>query len=192
MNMLDTLRKQKGLTLVELLVVLAIITLLAVAIGAAYDPSRSRAQTLIQVMSELGNGNIRLKNDTGCYVNKPHALYSQDAAGDPSNNYCQRNFGNNWVGPYVTRFPVNTDGNATLDKVSADVVIEFQRELGGTGRRYFVRASNVPNDVIRQALQECNGRPNETATFDDSKCKATLGTGSSEVGTFDMLYDETR
>lgn len=185
---------QSGFSLIELLVALVIITILATAISGAFDGSHSRAQTLVQQMAELGNANVRLKNDTGCYVNMPQALYDPTSASSTSNNYCGRSFGKVWNGPYVNRFTPDSNGGAKIDKVSAEAVLTFGREDNAAtgGKRYFIHAANVPNDIVKQAMQACNDTDDMSATFDQHKCRAQAGTGTTEVGTFDMMYDETR
>lgn len=195
MNRKITSNRQAGFTLIELLVGLALLTLLALAVSGAFDGSRSRAQSMIANMTEVSNGNVRVKNDTGCYVNRPSALYNQTDATTSNFNYCGRDFTSTWNGPYVSRFSVDADGKAKLDKIGAQVVVSFEREnggFGGTGKRYFVRAANVPNDIIKQAMLACNDSDNMGATFDNNRCRGELGNGATEVGTFDMLYDETR
>lgn len=184
---------QAGFSLIELLVALVIITILATAITGAFDGSHSRAQTLVGQMAELGNANVRLKNDTGCYVNMPQALYDATSASSTSNNYCGRSFGKVWNGPYVNRFTPDSAGSAKIDKVSAEAALAFGREDNSSGgKRYFVHATNVPNDIIKQAMQACNDTDDMSATFDQHKCRAQVGSGTTEVGDFDMMYDETR
>lgn len=189
-------KKNRGFSLLELLVALALLALLAAAIAISFNGARSKAQVLLATMSELGGANIRLKTDTGCYVNRPEALYSQAAAATAANNYCNRNFSQTWSGPYVSRFIVDTNGDARMDKVSSDVLISFGLQTGGIGRRYFTRSENVPTDVLREALQECNGGIDETAmsgnnAFNTYKCRIDLPSGA-QVGALEMLYDETR
>lgn len=182
---------QGGFSLMELLVALVIITILATAISGAFDGSRSRAQSLVGQMSELGNANVRLKNDTGCYINMPQALYDPVSAAAPANNYCARTFGKVWNGPYVNRFTPDSTGGAKVDKVSAEGVVTYGREDSSTGgKRYFTHAANIPVDIIKQAMQACNDTDDMAATFDAHKCRADVASG--EVGTFDMMYDETR
>lgn len=187
---------QKGATLIELLIALAILVLMAVAISTSYDGSRARAQAMISMSSDLGSAFIRAKTDTGCYLNKPAALYDRDLGISSSNNFCGRDFTKTWNGPYVSRFPTDNDGNVVHDKVGADVVMTVARKQEGSlGWRYFVEVKNVPNDVLKQALIECNGTDNydtQQINFNRYKCMAEIGANGSETGTFKMLFDETR
>jgi prepilin-type N-terminal cleavage/methylation domain-containing protein len=186
------LKQQSGFTLIEIVIALALITVMAALVTMAFDGSRSRAQALIASMSEIGSGNVRLKNDTGCYVNMPFALYDPTAANTPSNNYCGETFNSTWNGPYVTRFTATSSGGAEDAKVSAGVDLIFGQESGGIGSRYFVRAENVPADIIKQAMIACNDSQDLSVTFDNYKCRASVSGGGNNTGTFDMLYDETR
>lgn len=187
---------QRGFSLIELLVGLALLTLLAVAISGAFDGSRSRAQSLLSMMSELGSAQARQKNDTGCYVNIPTALFNKTDGIAQANNYCNRAQTNTWNGPYVSRFTEDGSKNIKADKVAEGVVVSFGRETGGIGKRYYIRATNVPADVARQFLQECNNGINESTmqasgAFDTFKCRAS-GLGTGETATVDMIFDETR
>lgn len=188
---------QGGFSLIELLVGLALLTLLAVAISGAFDGSRSRAQALLSMMSELGSAQAREKNDTGCYLNKPLALFDATTGKDPANNYCARSQANTWNGPYVTRFTADNGGNVVADKVAEGVVVSFPApEAGGMGKRYFITATGVPEDIARQTLQECNNKVDLAtmqvpAAFNTYKCRS-VGIGNGPLAQIDMIYDETR
>ena len=187
--------QQSGFTLVEILIALALITLLAVGISLSFDGSRSRAEALISNMSELGAANVRLKNDMGCYVSHPVGLETATGAG--SYNYCGiTGTPTTWNGPYVGAFATDTTQTLVeLDKVAQGVTIDFSQPTGvsgpyGTGgTNYAVFADKVPNDIVTQALQECNGNSNVGTNFSGAKCDGTLGTGT---GTFTLMYDQTR
>lgn len=182
---------QAGFTLIELLVGLAILTLLAVTVSGAFDGSRSRAQALISAMAEVGNANVRLKNDTGCYVNRPDALTTAAIGKVATSNYCNRDFTKTWNGPYLNKLAINaTNGNVKMDNISSDTEVSMLQENGGAGKRYFSHAINLPADVVKRALQECNSDVVESVAateFDTKKCR-----GDSATGVFDMVYDETR
>jgi prepilin-type N-terminal cleavage/methylation domain-containing protein len=183
---------QSGFTLVEILIALALITLLAVGISLSFDGSRSRAEALISSMSELGAANVRLKNDMGCYVNHPIGLVTAADAG--SNNYCGiSGTPTTWNGPYIGAFAGGTGGTVALNKVAQGVLIDFTSPTGlasgpyGTnGTNYAVTATAVPADIVTQALQECNGGPAATG-FLNAKCDGDAATGS-----FSLMYDQTR
>jgi prepilin-type N-terminal cleavage/methylation domain-containing protein len=186
-------QRNRGFTLIELLVGLAILSVLALLAGNAFDGARSKAQAMLGLMRQVGDANIMLKNDTGCYVNRADALFNAEAANTASYNYCGRSFGKAWSRPYLGRQEFNsTTGAIRAEKVGSGVEVSLRRENGGLGRIYFIRAENVPNDVIRQALIECLGDDEGNPSFPANKCRAQLGSGTSEVGTFDMIYDETR
>lgn len=190
-----SLKTQSGFSLIELLVGLALLTLLAVAISGAFDGSRSRAQSLLSMMSELGSAQARQKNDTGCYVKVPTALFNKADGIASAKNFCNRVQTNTWNGPYLTRFTSEND-KVVADKVAEGVLVTFGREDAGIGKRYFVSAEKVPADVARQFLQECNNKVDETSmqastAFDSFKCRAN-GLGSAETATVEMIFDETR
>jgi prepilin-type N-terminal cleavage/methylation domain-containing protein len=194
LNRRTALHNQGGFSLIELLVGLALLTLLAVAISGAFDGSRSRAQSLLSMMSELGSAQARQKNDTGCYVNRPDALYDGSQGQAAASNYCSRTQTKTWNGPYVSRFTADASGQVVADKVAEGVLVSFQKEDGGMGTRYFIRAATVPVDVARQFLQECNNAATEltgTSAFATNKCRLQTAISGPTVGV-EMLYDETR
>lgn len=184
--------RQSGFTLVEILIALALITLLAVGISLSFDGSRSRAEALISNMSELGAANVRLKNDMGCYVSAPIGLVT--AADAVANNYCNMATGETWNGPYVGAFAGGAGGTVALNKVAQGVLISFTKPsglasgpYGPGGTNYAVTATLVPPDIVTQALQECNGATTPNTLFANAKCD-----GDPTTGTFSLMYDQTR
>lgn len=189
-------RAQAGFTLIEILVALVLITLLAAGIALSFDGARSRAQTLINTMSELASANVRLKNDTGCYADAPALLFDSTLAATAGANFCGKNLSATWNGPYVAPFTLQGTGVTALvdlDKVADGAALDFARvsaaggAWGTTGRKYIVAATGLPEDIVKAALMECNGSANDAADFQGRKCR-----GNAANGTFDMLFDETR
>lgn len=189
------IKQQSGFTLVELLVALVILTILAVTVTGAFDGSKSRAQALVSNMKEFGNANIRLKNDTGCYVNRPDALYNMAVGQAATSNYCNKDFTSTWNGPYVSKFTADAaTGNANIDKIASGAQVAFLQEAGGMGTRYVTRATGLPNDIVKNALQECNADVTESTAatyFDNHQCRGTAS-GADGSAVFEMVYDETR
>ena len=193
MNLKLKRHNQSGFTLIELLVALAILSILALLAVNAFDGARSKAQAMISLSKQVGDANIALKTDTGCYVNKPAALFDETTALVAGNNYCNRNFGRSWARSYLGRQEFDaTNGNLKINKIASEVTVSFGRDAVGLGRVYYIRTDNVPNDIIRQALIECNGTDEGTFAFPANKCRATLSASGGETGTFDMQYDESR
>ena len=189
---------QRGFTLIEILVALSILSVIALLASTAFDGSRSKAQAMIGLAKQVGDANIMLKTDTGCYVDNPNALFDSVVAQLPANNYCGRVFGNTWSRNYLGQYTVNGVGDIVADKISAGVTLGFGVEASGvgSGKRYFVKVSNVPTDILKQALMECNN----STTVDDkgdlakNRCRTSPATDLSgdAPGDFDMLYDTTR
>lgn len=189
-------RRQAGFTLIEIMVALAILTVLALLASSAFDSSRSKAQTMISLARQVGDANIQLKTDTGCFVNNPQALFEPAAAQVPANNWCNRTFGNAWARPYLAQYPVNEQGELVIDKISSGVTVNLAREIVGNGsnlrRRYLVNFNNVPTDILRQALVECNNTDETNGDLNNDRCRVTGDVAGDVPGTFTMLYDTAR
>lgn len=184
------LRKQKGFTLIEILVVVGIIAVLAFLGMSAIDTSRSKAQSMIALGKQVSDGSVRFKNDTGCYPLGPTAMFDGTVGQAAANNTCNRALGASWNGPYLAIYPVSgTTTSIIADKVSSGVVVSLGKT--GTGPvQYYVRFSNVPQDIVKQALQECNNDSTAVGSLGSQRCAA--GNLSAATTTFDMLYDTTR
>jgi prepilin-type N-terminal cleavage/methylation domain-containing protein len=182
-------RDSRGFTLIELLVALAILAVLALLAVNAFDGSRSKAQALIGLMKQVGDANIVLKNDTGCFVNRPDALFSEDKAHESANNYCGRDFARTWAQPYLAPQPTDAAGRLVVEKIGSNVTVGLGRTDGASWKYYYVEAANVPEDVLRQALIECNSTDaNPDTAFPTVRCRSTDVT----AGNFQMLYAQTR
>ncbi len=184
---------QRGFTLIEILVALAILSVLALLASNAFDGSRSKAQSMIALGKQVGDANIQLKIDTGCFVNNPSAMFDPTAAQVTTNNFCGRTFGNTWARPYLAQYPTDNTGRLVVDKISAGVTIELPPHIVSGGmKKYFVRFDNVPKDIIKQALIECNGTDASQGNLDNDRCRTSADLASEAPGTFDMLYSTTR
>lgn len=183
---------QKGFTLIEILVALAILSMIAMLAANAFDGSRTKAQAMLALGKQIGDANIQLKNDTGCFVNKPQALFDETAAAQAANNYCNRSFGRTWARPYLGQYSVDAAGAIKADKISAEVTASLQRLNEGTRTVYFIRFGNVPKDIMKQALLECNNTDESGGDFRANRCRTESDLGTDEPGTFDMMYATTR
>jgi general secretion pathway protein G len=193
------LRLQKGFSMVELLIAIAILGIIMALATNSFDGAKTKATVMLNIAKDLGDANIQLKLDTGCYVSTAQALFDSTSAADTQQNYCKRSFGNTWARAYIAKYPVDANGAIVIDKIGAGVTASFPAtpEAGGIGRRYYVHFANVPVDVIRQGLMECNSNSTANTTlsqgnFNTDKCRTTANLSGEDPGDFDMVFDETR
>lgn len=183
-------RLQAGFTLVEALVVLAIIALIAVISMTAFDGSRSKAQTLIAVMGQSAQGAQQFRTDTGTYP-KVLAALTDGTLATAANTFSGKDVTGQWSRPYIAKQKLNGN-NFVVDKVGAGVELTIVQATGGIGKIYYILANNVPADIVTEALRECNssnGAPVaiSATNLDDNKC-----VGVPTSGTFGLVFDQTR
>ena len=186
--------QHKGFTLIEMLVALAILSLMALLAVTAYDGSRSKAEVMVALARQIANANIALKNDTGCYASVPQALFDTTAAQNPADNYCGMTFGNNWTRPYLAVYPVDASGNIVASKIASGVTVSLTQQSTSSGTIYAVKFNNVPLDIIKQGLSSCNGSDSSQGSFPAQRCMTTasLSGSSTGLGAFLMMYDQTQ
>lgn len=186
---------QGGFTTTEILVSITIIGIMLAAMSGMVKTDRSKATSMMSSMSSMSSAMQRAKADMGCYPKVPGALWDSILP-TATNMYCGLPGLVTWAGPYLEKQPVDSTGaQLQTPKYGDSSYITINREAtpaGGLGWYYYLRANNIQNAVISEALQVCNGKTDSSVTFSTAKCRATLGTGGVEIGTFDVLVEESR
>lgn len=191
MNRTQRLR-QAGFTLIEALVVLSILALIAVLTMTAFDGAKSKAQTLITVMGQSAQASQQFRTDTGVYPAVLAGLTDRAQAADLAGRATNAAVQGQWARPYMGMQKMN-GANFVVDKVGAGVELSIGRAAGGLGHIYFIEATNVPEDVVTNALRECNSSdgtdiPTSVANMLIHKCVGTR----AAPGTFRLVFDQTR
>lgn len=188
-------RSQRGFTLLEVMIVVALIGILIGGIAQMVKTDRTTATSMLTSMSGLSSAMQRAKANMGCYPKVPGALWDSTLP-TATNMYCGLAGLVTWAGPYLEKQPVDSTGaQLQTPKYGDSSYITINREAtpaGGLGWYYYLRANNIQNAVISEALQVCNGKTDSSVTFSTAKCRATPGTGGVEIGTFDVLVEESR
>lgn len=195
----NLIRLQKGFTAIEALAIMAILALLATLMASLFSGDSSKAVKLFADMKTIADTTNRAVLDLGGVPNRLSVLWNRtDAvAGNMFNGIAATN---SWSGPYLERQPTDAANNITESSISDATTINIAREAGNPTTNgsnytwvYYLRASNVPNPVIIEAIKKCANTDVVTnATFVNGKCRATLGAGAVEVGTFDLKVSDSR
>jgi prepilin-type N-terminal cleavage/methylation domain-containing protein len=178
-----TRAQQGGFTLIEIVIAVGILAILIAMAWPKEDPDKAKAVAMIQAMDTIGQGAVRLRIDAGCYPLRPDALYVKASAATSS---CGLDLQPQWRGPYMSTGTTDATGNIMGPNIASTMTYGLSSAAGGAGTQYFVHAANVPNTVIKRALEQCNGSQTATAPV---KCTATQG--GTGTGTLDYLYDES-
>ena len=164
------LDRQAGLTLIELMVVVAIISVLGAIVVAFAGSTKSKATSLLSSMDGLGTGASMLNQDGGCYPVSLRALVQQ---ADAANTFCGINMMSNWRGPYTKNSTFNAAGYALLDSVAAGITASITKDTSTGVTRYGVVAANVPDEILTEADSQCNKSAGSVT------CTTTHGTGGA-------------
>lgn len=183
---------QKGFTLVELLIVLAILGLFAAKLVADYRGDKAKAQTMLTNMGSLSDATVRMKFDTGCYPTNLSLLTDESLAANGANNSCGKDLTATWSGPYLNKTPTNADGTIKADEITGEAYYSFERLNSGGKTYYSVKANGVNMEVVKEAMRICNkAAATGSEDFVGSRCIAPDGI-TADVGSFEVLVTENR
>ncbi len=90
-----------GFSLVEILVALAVVSIITTAVVFTFNSSKAKAETILQFSNKVYNAVQRFEIDTGCVPHYKWALTSKAFASSPSSNSCNANVSARWNGPYL-------------------------------------------------------------------------------------------
>ena len=188
-------KNQSGFTLMEMIVVLAVITIVAGLSLFAYNGDKAKATELYSKMSQYGSAMSRMKLDTACLPTKTGALYDQTLADE---SFCNKDLRANWRGPYIKAGQLhsnNQDLSLTEFAPGAYLSISLEDNINGNGntRQWTLTAHDIPEDIAAVAMEICNKGytdANQTA-FKQGNCVSPVDvSGGSDVTTFRYIFDE--
>lgn len=189
---------QRGMTMIELMVVLAVIGLLASLLLPSFSGDSSKATTLLSNMTTMKDSVNRAKVELGGVPNRLSVLWNRTDA-TATNMFNGIAATTTWNGPYIERQPTDLSNLVTMTPIADAATVGISREAASAANGgnytwvYFLRANNIPNPVIIEFMKKCTGTDVVTdSTFLNSRCRATLGSGSSEFGTVDLKVADSR
>jgi prepilin-type N-terminal cleavage/methylation domain-containing protein len=170
-------RAQRGISLLELIAVLAIIGVIVAAASASYDPSSARVTATMQSLDATAKAAVAFRADTGCLPSTPNALFDKTAATTSS---CGLDVSAKWRGPYRSGATVTGAGALSCENVSPGCTMTLATRTAGTQNYLVAVVANVPNDVVPQTVTLCNGT-NANSVTRCSGATGPTGTGSVEL-----------
>jgi len=190
--------RQRGMTMIEIMVVIAVLGLLAGVFATQFSGDKSKATRLLTNMKTVASATNRAKMDMGGIPNRLSVLWTRTDA-TAGNMYNGIAGTNSWSGPYMERQPTDASNNIQEQAIGDSTTIAISREAASVANGgnftwvYFLRASNVPNAIIQEYIKACaNTDVVANATFANGQCRATPGTGATEVGTVDFKIADSR
>jgi prepilin-type N-terminal cleavage/methylation domain-containing protein len=192
------LHKERGMTMIELMVVVAILGILAAFAMSKMDTSTSKATRLYNDMSTTKGALLRAKMDMGAFPTNLTALWIK-ANASAANMYGGMNGTVSWNGAYMEPQPVDSSNAIKSVAIADTTIFNITRDAAAAATNggnytwvYYLRATNVPNTIIYKFLKQCAGSEDATTvTFVNAPCRAMPGTGSTEYGTVDLRVDDT-
>lgn len=190
--------KQRGFTLIELMVIVGVLGVIAAFFTSMADTSSSKATRLYNDMSTTKGALLRAKMDMGAFPTNLTALWVK-ANASSANMYGGLNGTTSWNGAYMESQPVDSSNAIKIVAIADTTTFNIGREAASAATNggnytwvYYLRATSVPNTIIYKFLKQCAGSQDATAvTFVNSPCRATPGTGSTEYGTVDLRVDDS-
>jgi prepilin-type N-terminal cleavage/methylation domain-containing protein len=193
--------RQQGFTLLELVIVLALISVLAGLSIFAYDGSRGQGIALYSTLTQYGDALKRMRVDTQCYPENTAALFDRRQAGT---SYCGSDLRQNWKGPY-TQAAQNGDnqaGHIDLMQYTPTSYLSLPDRSGAgfgagdindSGNRFqwSVVANNIPADIVNVVMEECNNgyETDALTTFKRGQCFIIDGEAPSGAAVPSFNYD---
>ncbi len=194
----DRLHQQRGFSLVEMGVVLVVMAVIAAVFLESFSGNTSKAVRLLTDMTTISNSVKRAQSELGGIPSKLSILWNRSDA-TAANMFNGILATNSWNGPYMERQATDASNLIKEPDVADSATISIHREAASAANGgnytwvYFVRGNNIPNPIIEEFMKKCVGTTTQSDwTFAKGKCRATMGTGATEIGTVEMMIADSR
>ena len=153
--------REAGFSLVEVLVALAVLTIISAALIFSFNFAKSKGQVLFSLMHSIGDAAQRFAVDTSCYPYTTGDLFKQSLAATDTFNSCGAAVGARWNGPYMKPLPLGPINNVRVTQIGPQVTVSIYRYNqaipNGLPNQYAVIAYSIPDAIAKQALTACGG-----------------------------------
>lgn len=159
--------KQQGFTLTEIVIVIAIISILGYATFSAFSGSEeAKATVVISKAEEFSNAISLYKRNTGCIPSNLAPLFSRSSA-VAANNFCGENTTANYgpMSEYSKAMPMDASNRVKLEALGlSGATVTVARE-GLSPYNYMLRFEQLGESMVTTLVAKCNGiSPSEALT----------------------------
>lgn len=154
------MKKQKGFTLVELMVGIIILSILGAVFFVSVNTDKSKAIATFASISKTGDALKLSKADLPCYPNRFDVLTDKTKA-IASNMSCSIDSQNSWRGPYLQGANFDVAGNLDFSSVVPTmyaIIYPFASTTNAGQTDWWIQLYNVPNTFADEFLNICKAR----------------------------------
>lgn len=182
---------QRGISLLELLIALGLLSGLAYAITTAFSEDGGRGKTAFLVAGQMSVAQVKFANDTSCFANTPQALLDP-AKAVAASTFCNKDVSARWKGPYIQFSNIINDGTRDVYVVK-DMNVYFSRYQNGGKAYYTVDVSGLSSESAQDFMYNClktNFKSGDVATGNakanvlaNQMCVVDTDLGTNPTGT---------